>query len=137
MSQTAYTKIIHLTPRDIEIILAIYDYDGLFGYQIRRRFWDQNGHPRSFNRRLAELINDGYLRARPMDSATGRGSGERLITIGPASHQLLKQKKGLSSTDIRQLRHSIVPSDWRHDADARDFALSLVAAACAHPQVDG
>src|SRR5215207_1183624 len=100
MSQTAAVKTISLTPRDIEIILAVFNYDSLFSYQIRRRFWGQNSHPRTFLERLAQLINADYLRARPMDSATGRGSGQRLITIGHAAHQLLRDRIGLTDKDI-------------------------------------
>src|SRR4051794_5698557 len=108
MSQTAHHKGVQLTPRDIQIILFVYHYDGLFSYQIRNRFWDQNGHPKTFNRRLAELIAADYLRARPMDSTTGQGSGQRLITIGSTSHQLLRERAGLTELDIKRLRHSIV-----------------------------
>ena len=136
MPKTALTNSIQLTPRDIQIILAVYNYDGLFSYQVRRRFWGQNGHQKSYNGRLAQLIKSGYLRARPMDSATGRGSGQRLITIGPASHPILSELEGLSRADIARLRHSIVLSVWRHDAFVRDFRMSLELAAEAHPSVD-
>src|SRR5215212_538061 len=135
MSQTAQIRVVQLTLRDVQIILAVFNYDGLFGYQIRRRFWGQNGHPRTFLERLAQLISSEYLRARPMDSATGRGSGQRLITIGHASHALLRDRVGLSEKDIRRLRHSIPPSDWRHDAAVRDVRLSLELAASAHPSI--
>jgi hypothetical protein len=135
MSQTAAIKTIRLTPRDIEIILAVFNYDSLFSYQIRRRFWGQNSHPRTFLERLAQLIKADYLRARPMDSTTGRGSGQRLITIGQASHALLRDRLGLSETEIKRLRHSIMPSDWRHDAAVRDFRLSLELAAAVHPHI--
>src|SRR5436190_24316513 len=133
MSQTAQIRTIQLTPRDVQIILAVYYYDGLFSYQIRRRFWGLNGHPRTFLERLAELLDADYLRARPMDSTTGQGSGQRLITIGHAAHPLLRDRAGLTDLEIKRLRHSIVPSDWRHDAAVRDFRLCLELAADSHP----
>src|SRR5438045_2137432 len=102
MSKTAQTKGIQPTPRDIQIILSVYRYDGLFSYQIRNRFWGQNGHPKTFNRRLAELLDADYLRARPMDSTSGRGSGQRLITIGLASHPLLRERAGLTDLEIKR-----------------------------------
>src|SRR3954465_3962648 len=135
MSQTAPNNSIHLTPRDIEIILAVFDYDGLFSYQIRNRFWGQNSHPSTYYERLADLVKSDYLRARPMTSATGRGSGHRLITIGRASHALLRDRRGLDDLGIKRLRHSIVVSQWFHDAAVRDFRRNLEAAATTHPSV--
>src|SRR4051794_40283811 len=117
MSHTALVRTINLTPRDIQIILAVFDYDGLFSYQIRDRFWGQNGHPSTYYERLADLIKSDYLRARPMPSATGRGSGHRLITIGRASHSLLRERRGLDDLGIKRLRHSLPLADWPHDAE--------------------
>src|SRR4051812_33065560 len=135
MSKTALQRILHLTPRDIDIILAVFDYDGLFSYQIRNRFWGQNGHPSTYYERLADLVTADYLRARPMNSATGRGSGHRLITIGRAAHPLLRERRGLDDRGIKRLRHSIVMSEWVHDAAVRDFRHFLECAAAAHPDV--
>src|SRR5215211_5154729 len=120
MSHTALIKTINLTPRDIEIILAVFDYDGLFSYQIRNRFWGRNSHPSTYYERVGQLIKFDYLRARPMTSATGRGSGHRLVTIGRASHPLLRERRGLDDLGIKRLRHSIAMSEWTHDAAVRD-----------------
>src|SRR5215213_3422154 len=135
MSQTALIKTLNITPRDIEIILAVFYYDGLFSYQIRNRFWGQNSHPSTYYERLADLIKADYLRARPMTSATGRGSGHRLITIGRASHSLLRERRGLDDLGIKRLRHSLALSEWPHDAAVRDFRMALESAAVAHPSV--
>jgi len=135
MSNAALTKVLNLTPRDIEIILAVFDYDGLFSYQIRNRFWGKNGHPSTYYERLADLVKSDYLRAKSMNSSTGRGSGYRLITIGRASHSLLRERRGLDERGIRQLRHSIAMSEWLHDAFVRDFRQSLEFAASVHPNV--
>src|SRR5215212_5841742 len=135
MSQAALARTINRTPRDIEIILAVFDYDGLFGYQIRNRFWGQNGHPSTYYERLAALVEADYLRARPMTSSTGRGSGHRLITIGRASHALLRERRGLDDPGIKRLRHSLPLADWTHSAPVRDFRQSLELAATTHPSV--
>src|SRR3954447_21220836 len=119
MSHTALIWTINLTLRDIEIILAVFDYDGLFSYQIRNRFWGQNSHPSTYYERLADLVKSDYLRAKPMNSSTGRGSGYRLITIGRASHPLLRERRGLDERGIKRLRHSIVLAEWMHDAAVR------------------
>jgi hypothetical protein len=135
MSLTAPRTTIQLTPRDLQIILSVYRYDGMFSYQIRRRFWGQNGHPKTFLDRLSQLISAGFLRARPMDSATGRGTGQRLITLGRAAHPLLVELEGLTPAEIKRLRHSLVPPLWRHDAAVRDFRMSVELAAEAHSNV--
>src|SRR5215212_11992502 len=135
MSKTAPQRTLRLTPRDIDIILEVFDYDGLFSYQIRNRFWGQNGHPSTYYERLADLVKADYLRARPMTSATGRGSGHRLITIGRASHALLRDRRGLDDPGIKRLRHSLPLSDWTHSAAVRDVRQSLELAATTHPSV--
>src|SRR4051812_38590001 len=103
MSNTAQWRTISLTIRDIEIILAVFDYDGLFSYQIRNRFWGKNGHPSTYYERLADLVKADYLRAKPMNSSAGRGSGYRLITVGRASHSLLRERRGFGGGGIRCL----------------------------------
>jgi hypothetical protein len=70
-----------------------------------------------------------------MTSATGRGSGQRLITIGQASHALLRERRGLDDLGIKRLRHSLALSEWLHDAAVRDVRLMLELAASAHPGV--
>lgn len=136
MSSYAPRCPLRLTPRDIEILRAVYRYDGLFSVQIRRRFWSQNGHQRTYLERLAALIAAGYLRAVPLPSDTGRGSGQRLIVLGRASHPLLTELEGLTPHDIRQIRHAIVPALWRHERAVRDVRLSLDLACQAHPLVE-
>lgn len=126
-------KSLQLTPRDIEIIRAVYRYDGMFGFQIRRRFWGQNGHQRTYLERLAALIAAGYLRAVSLPSDTGRGSGQRLVVLGRAAHALLAELEGLSHEDIARLRHAIVPALWRHERSVRDIRLSLDLACQDHP----
>ena len=135
MSQTAPIRTLQLTPRDIEIILAVCDYDSLFSYQIRNRFWGQNSHPSTYYERLGDLIKFDYLRARPMNSLSGRGSGTRLITIGRASHSLLRERRGFDELAIKRLRHSVPLSDWPHDAEVRDVRPMLESAAANHPSV--
>jgi hypothetical protein len=106
----------------------------MFSFQIRRRFWGQNGHPRTYLERLAALIAADYLRAVVVPSSTYGGSGQRLIVIGPAAHALLIGLEGLTRSDIKRLRHAIVPALWKHDLAVRDVRLS-VDLACAETSV--
>src|SRR4029079_16150415 len=94
---------VSLTPRDLQIILAIYFYDGLVNKQIQRRFWGKFAAPRPSYRRLAQLIKAGFLRAARLPPATPAGSGPTLLTIGPASHPILKEALGLATADLRRL----------------------------------
>src|SRR5207249_428314 len=103
----------------------VYHYDGLVNKQIKRRFWPGFAARSPFYKRLGRLISAGYLRAVRLPPANGLGSGPSLITLGPGSHPMLKEQLGLTSSDIKRLRHSFVPLLWRHDAAVRDFRLEL------------
>lgn len=116
---------LQLTQRDQQIILMVYHYDGLLSYQIRRRFWPSFGARSSSFDRLSRLVDAGYLRRKGLESPTGKGSGPSLITIGKASHPILVQLLGLTSADLKRLRHSFVPLLWRHEAEVRDLRLVL------------
>jgi hypothetical protein len=116
---------IQLTPRDKKIILMIYSYDGLVSYQIRRRYWPSFGSRSAFFDRLSRLVAAGFLRRKRLESPTGKGSGPSLITLGRQAHPILIEQLGLTSTDIRRLRHSFVPLLWLHEAEVRDFRLAL------------
>lgn len=116
---------IFLTPRDYKIIRMVYAYDGLLSYQIRRRFWPRPGARSACFARLSRLIAAGFLRRKRLESPSGKGSGPSLITIGSASHPILKLELGLTGTDIRRLRHAFVPLLWLHEAAVRDFRLTL------------
>lgn len=136
MSNTAHMNTLQITSRDVEIIRTVYRYDGMFSFQIRRRFWGQNGHPRTYLDRLAELLVAGYLRAVPVPSGTRGGSGQRLIVIGRAAHALLAELEGLTHSEITRLRHAIVPALWQHELAVRDVRLSVDLACADHPGVD-
>lgn len=107
------------------MILMVYHYDGLVSWQIRRRFWPSFGARSAFFHRLSRLVDAGYLRRKRLESPTGKGSGPSLITIGKASHPILVAQLGLSSSDLKRLRHSFVPLLWRHEEAVRDFRLAL------------
>lgn len=108
----------------------------MFGFQIKRRFWGQNGHPRTYLERLAALIAADYLRAVVVPSSTRGGSGQRLIVIGRAAHPLLAELEGLTRADIKRLRHAIVPALWKHELVVRDVRLSVELACVGTSVVD-
>src|SRR6266496_6001411 len=98
MEKSATAIPVLLTPRDLEVILAVYFYDGMLSYQIKRRFWPGFGARSSFYDRLSRLVKAGYLRSLRLSSATGWGSGPTLVTLGSKSHPILKEQLGLTST---------------------------------------
>lgn len=124
MSRPVPSKSIQLTPRDADIILMIYHYDGLVISQIRRRFWPSFGARSPMYERLARLVDAGYLRAVRLPAVTRSGSGPTFYTLGAASYPLLKELLGLTHSDIKCLRHHM-PLYWMHDAQVRDFRLTL------------
>src|SRR5215212_2796050 len=111
---TAKDRPLHRTDRDTQIILMVYHYDGLVSFLIRKRFWSQNTARSPLYDRLGRLVQHGYLRTTPLPPAKGRGSGFDWITLGPSSHPILKTCLGLTTADIRQLRHSVAPLFAQH-----------------------
>src|SRR5215204_5562565 len=134
MSDTA-NYAIQLTPRNIQIILMVYEYDGIPNFLIRKRFWPSFGARSYCFERLLKLVRAGYLRTKPLPSLTGKGTGPSLLTIGPASHPLLKRELGLTTADLRRLRHSFVPLVFIHECRVRELRLMLETACQRSPQV--
>src|SRR5215203_5038985 len=89
MAHAVQTDHLYLTPRDIEILLMVYRYDGLVNTQIQRRFWPGIGSRSPYYQRLSRLINAGFLRSIRLPSITGSGSGPSLITLGPRAYPIL------------------------------------------------
>jgi hypothetical protein len=71
----AANSIIQLTPRNIQIILMVYDYDGLPNFLIRKRFWPGFGARSYCFDRLAKLVRAGYLRLLLTLSCEAGGGG--------------------------------------------------------------
>ena len=46
-------------------------------------------------------------------------------TLGARSYPLLQERLGLAQSDLKRLRHAIVPSWWEHETEVRDFRLTL------------
>src|SRR5438034_2561579 len=111
MSRPASSAPIHLTLRDIEIILMIYHYDGLVISQIKRRFWPSFGARSPMYERLARLVAADYIRSARLPAVAGSGSGPSFYTLGAASYPLLRQLLGLTHADIKHLRHHM-PLYW-------------------------
>lgn len=122
---------LRLTPRDVEILLMIYRYDGCVSTQIQRRFWPHIGARSAYYQRLSHLISSGYLRRVALPSRSGYGSGPSFLTLGAAAHPLLLELLELPRADLRRLRHRLIPAFWQHDAAVRDFHLELERACAA------
>src|SRR5215210_7447060 len=122
---TASTRALQLTSRDVQMILMIYHYDGIISSLIRKRFWRQNTARSPLYDRVSRLIKKGYLRSTPLPPIKSPGNGFDWITLGPASHPLLKEYLGLTPADIRRLRHSYVPLLHQHDLLCRSVRLSI------------
>jgi hypothetical protein len=125
----------HLTPRDIEILLMIYRFDGCVSSQIQRRFWPQIGARSAYYQRLSGLISCNYLRRVALPSRSGYGSGPSFLTLGQAAHPLLLELLDLPRVELRRLRHRLIPAFWQHDAAVRDVHLDLELA-CAADNVE-
>jgi hypothetical protein len=114
-----------LTPRDVAILTMTAYYDGLTVQQIRRRFWPNFGSRSPCYRRIAYLIEAGYLRAVRLPSASSLGSGPSWLTVGPAAYPILTEYLGLTPAELKRLRRSFVPMFWAHEVGLRDFRLTV------------
>jgi hypothetical protein len=124
-----------LTPRDVEILLMIYRYDGCVSTQIQRRFWPHIGARSAYYQRLSGLIFHGYVRRVALPSRSGYGSGPSFLTLGEVAHPLLLDLLDLPRAELRRLRHRLIPAFWQHDSRVRDFHLDLELA-CAADDVE-
>src|SRR4051812_38302530 len=105
MAYAVLTDHLHVTPRDVQILVMVYRYDGLVNSQIKRRFWPNFGARSPYYNRLSRLINAGYLRSVRLPSVSAAGSGPSWITLGSRAYPVLAERLGLQSADFKQLRH--------------------------------
>lgn len=97
MTATIYT---HLTDRDLSILRMAYEYDGVSIENVRTRFFPSPGARTPCYRRLAYLVEHGFLTSTRLPSLNGTGSGKAFLTIGPTSRPILAQMLGLSRSDL-------------------------------------
>jgi hypothetical protein len=64
--------------------------------QVHTRFWQSGSPLAACYRRLALLVNAGYLHAHRLPSLTGIGSGKRFLTLGTMGRALLAEQRGIS-----------------------------------------
>src|SRR5437879_3191585 len=102
-----------ITPRDVQILLFIYHYNGVIIDHIRRRFWGAGSRTPCYDR-IARLTKAHYLRQRRLPPQAQQGTGKAWITVGAAALPLLTEHLGLSSTERRRIRHSFSPLHWEH-----------------------
>lgn len=117
-----------LTPRDLAMLCLVYEYGGVTSAHIRRRFFPTPGAKSPCYRRIALLIEQGYLRAVRLPATTGIGSGPSFLTIGPAGRPVLASMLGLSRTELGKIEHSFAPLFVNHHSAICDTRLAFEAA---------
>ena len=133
-----------ITPRDIEILKLVYDFDRCSREHVLRRFFGKRGvlqaGPQSAcHRRVAKLIKAGYLTgglADRLPSLTGVGSGKILLGIGARGRLLLAELLGLSRSELNRLRQIQSPVAAAHHVAICDVRLSLLLASERLPGVE-
>lgn len=95
-----------LTSRDLTILRMVYEYEGCMVEHLRRRFFPTPGARTPCYRRIAYLVEHGYLTSSRLPSQTGTGSGKASLTVGPNARPILAEMLGLSRSDLARTRLS-------------------------------
>jgi hypothetical protein len=115
----------HSNQRDIGILHMILVYDGCTIEQIRRRFFPSPGARSACYRRVALLVDRGYLRSTRLMTLPADVFGKAFVTIGPAAREWLRCDFELSAAELAHYRKRLVPRFAAHDLAIGDFHLHL------------
>ncbi|GAC1344541.1 MAG: hypothetical protein NVSMB27_05650 [Ktedonobacteraceae bacterium] len=122
---TAAQPALQLTPRDQALLSMVYEYGGVTTAHIRRRFFPTPGAKSPCYRRIALLIEHGYLTAVRLPATAGIGSGPSFLTIGPAGRPLLASMLGLTRTELGKIEHAFAPLFVAHHSAICDTRLAV------------
>lgn len=119
-----------LTPRDLNILLMVYEFRGVTADHIRCRFFPNptTGAIKSCYRRIAALVAAGYLSSRRLPALSGIGSGKAFLLPGPAARPVLAKMLGLTRSELARIRLQ-APSVINHHMALIDTRLAFERAA--------
>lgn len=93
-----------VTARDLAICRMVYEYQGCSIDHIRRRFFPTPGSRTPCYRRVARLVQQGFLASTRLPSFSGVGSGRAFLTIGQNARLVLAEVLGLSRSELTRTR---------------------------------
>lgn len=93
-----------LTKRDVAIITMVYLFGGCSTAHVAARLFSALKSPRVSYRRIAELVQQGYLLGRRLPSSSGVGSGKNFLTLGPKGKPVVALALGLSESELARSR---------------------------------
>lgn len=111
-------------PRDISMLLLIYNYDRVGVSQIHQAFFTSRS---SAYKRLRTLAVHGFVSASQLNAATPRGTGIYLYGLGPVGKRALAEYLGLETGDLIRLSYIRDPIFADHHLAICDFRLKLEA----------
>lgn len=119
---------LQLTARDLAVLEMVRSYHGCTTEQIHARFWRRGSSPSACYRRIALLVNAGYLAAHRLPALSGVGSGKRFLTLGTLGRGHLARREGTRST-TRPVHEAVTPLFAEHHLAIGDFRIALELAA--------
>lgn len=114
-----------LNQRLMDMLTMVFDYGGCTADQLQRRFFPAPGSRSASYTWIARLRKEGLLVGVRLPSLTGQGSGKLFLTIGPNTRPVIAQRFGLTSSQLRHLKHDYAPIFVAHHLAINDFRLSL------------
>jgi hypothetical protein len=90
-----------MTDRDMRIITMVYEYEGCGVDHLRARFFPPQSHTPCY-RRIAQLINQGYLQSSQIPAPTGLGKA--FITLGAKARPVLRSLLKVGASSLRRAR---------------------------------
>jgi Replication-relaxation len=99
-NSNAEAETLVLTERDLQLLDLVYELRGCTSRQLHARFWGEARPVAACYRRLAKLVDGGYLASRRLPSKTGVGSGKRFLALGPAGRRVISSRHRLPLKEI-------------------------------------
>lgn len=119
---------IFLIRRDIAILTMVHSFGGCTAEQAARRLFSTLKGPRVCYRRMAGLINQGYLSCRRLPAMTGVGSGKNFLTVTPRGRLIVATAQGVLVSDLSRSRTS-APRFVEHHLAIGDTRIAFELAA--------
>ncbi len=119
---------IFLIRRDIAILVMVHSFGGCTAEQVARRRFSTLKGLRVCYRRLAKLINQGYLSCRRLPAMTGVGSGKNFLTVTPRGRLIAAAVEGISVSDLTRSRTN-APRFIEHHLAIGDTRIAFEQAA--------
>lgn len=119
---------LHLMERDVQVVLAVYEYRVLRREQLQQMFFPS---PNTANERLKRLYQHGYLERRQVPVVYGQGTAQALYLLGEKGADLVAERLGIDRGAVkwRAAQNRVSASFLEHTLMVNQVRLAFMLAA--------